>query len=139
MPKLKLLLPQLRSSIGGGQGGGLMHKRTTPKVFAHAKELRREMTPVEVKLWARLRAHRMSGVHFRSQHAIGNYVVDFCAPRKKLVIEVDGSQHLEQGEYDAERTAFLKSRGYTVLRFWNNDVVNNMDAVLEVIWNSLHE
>ncbi len=54
-----------------------MHKRTTPKVFAHAKELRREMTPLEHKLWVRLRAHRMKGVHFRPQHAIGNYVVDF--------------------------------------------------------------
>jgi very-short-patch-repair endonuclease len=65
-----------------------MHKRTTPEVFAHAKELRRELTPLERKLWARLRAHRMKGVHFRAQHAIGNYVVDFplkgrCAPRAK--------------------------------------------------------
>jgi very-short-patch-repair endonuclease len=54
-----------------------MHKRTTPEVFAHAKELRRELTPLERKLWAHLRAHRMKGVHFRAQHAIGNYVVDF--------------------------------------------------------------
>jgi very-short-patch-repair endonuclease len=115
-----------------------MHKRTTPKVFAHAKELRREMTPTEVKLWARLRAHRLKGVHFRPQHAIGNYVVDFCAPRKKLIVELDGSQHLEQMEYDAERTEYLKSKGYEVLRFWNNDVLNNMDAVLSVIWEALN-
>ncbi len=114
-----------------------MHKRTTPKVFAHAKELRREMTPLERKLWARLRAHRMKGVHFRPQHAIGNYVVDFCAAQKKLIIELDGSQHLEQTEYDAQRTEFLQSKGYRVLRFWNNDVSNNMDAVLDVIWESL--
>src|SRR5438093_1233210 len=137
MPKLRLLLPQLRSSIGGGLGGGQMHKRTTPKVFRQAKELRREMTPIEVKLWARLRAHRMKGVHFRPQHAIENYIVDFCASRKKLIIELDGSQHLEQREYDTERTEFLKSKGYTVLRFWNNDVLNHMDAVLSVIWNTL--
>ena len=110
-----------------------MHKRTTPKVFAHAKELRHEMTPTERKLWARLRAHRMKGVHFRSQHAIGNYVVDFCAVRKKLIIELDGSQHLEQTEYDTERTKSLESKGYKVLRFWNNDVTNNMDKVLSVI------
>lgn len=114
-----------------------MHKRTTPKVFAHAKELRRELTPLERKLWARLRAHRMKDVHFRAQHAIGNYVVDFCAARKKLIIELDGSQHLEQTEYDAERTRFLESKGYKVIRFWNNDVTNNMDAVLNVIWETL--
>ncbi len=116
-----------------------MHKRTTPKVFAHAKELRHEMTPLERKLWARLRAHRMKGVHFRPQHAIKNYVVDFCAPRKKLIIELDGSQHLEQSEYDAQRTEFLQSKGYRVLRFWNNDVANHMDAVLNVIWENLPE
>jgi very-short-patch-repair endonuclease len=80
-----------------------MHKRTTPKVFGHAKQLHRNMTPAELKLWARLRAHRLEGVHFRNHtcpggrcqgHAIGNYVVDFCAPHKKLIIELDGSQHL---------------------------------------------
>lgn len=81
----------------------------------------------------------MADIHFRSQHAIGNYIVDFCAPRRKLIIELDGSQHLEQQEYDAERTAFLKSKGYKVLRFWNNDVMNNMDAVLNVIWDALNE
>jgi len=115
----------------------MKHRRTTPKVFAHAKELRRELTPTEVKLWARLRAHRMKGVHFRAQHAIGNYIVDFCAARKKLIIELDGSQHLEQTEYDAERTRFLESKGYKVLRFWNNEVTNTMDAVLNVIWETL--
>jgi very-short-patch-repair endonuclease len=114
-----------------------MHKRTTPKVFAHAKELRRELTPLERKLWARLRAHRMKDVHFRAQHAIGNYVVDFCAARKKLIIELDVSQHLEQAEYDAERTRFLESKGYKVIRFWNNEVSNNMDGVLNVIWETL--
>ncbi len=68
-----------------------MHKRTTSKIFARARELRREMTPVERKLWARLRAHRMQDVHFRTQHAIGNYVVDFCSVRKRLIIELDGT------------------------------------------------
>jgi very-short-patch-repair endonuclease len=72
-------------------------------------------------------------------HAIGHYIVDFCAPRKKLIIELDGSQHLEQQEYDEERTKYLETRGYRVLRFWNNDVLNNMDAVLKVIWDVLKE
>jgi very-short-patch-repair endonuclease len=116
-----------------------MHKRTTPKIFRRAKELRRKLTPIEIKLWAHLRAHRMGGVHFRPQHAIGNFVVDFCAPRKKLIIELDGSQHLEQEEYDAERTAYLESKGYRFLRFWNNDVTNNLDAVLKAIWSVLRD
>jgi very-short-patch-repair endonuclease len=114
-------------------------RRTTPKIFRRAKELRRDMTPQEIKLNAHLRAHRMGGVHFRPQHAIGNYIADFCAPRRKLIIELDGSQHLEQDEYDAERTAFFESKGYRVLRFWNNDVTNNIDSVLTVIWNTLKE
>ena len=114
-----------------------MHKRTTPKVFANAKELRRDLTPAEIKLKTRLRAHRMAGVHFRLQHAIGSYIVDFCAPRRKLIIELDGSQHLDLEAYDAEKTTFLESKGYKVLRFWNNDVLNNIDSVLNVIWDEL--
>jgi very-short-patch-repair endonuclease len=116
-----------------------MHKRTTPKIFGRAKQLHRNMTPAEAKLWSRLRAHRMADVHFRNQHAIGNYIVDFCVSRRKLVIELDGSQHFEQEEYDAERTAFLASKGYKVLRFRNADVINNIDSVLNVIWDTLNE
>jgi very-short-patch-repair endonuclease len=125
-----------------------MHKRTTPKIFAHAKELHRNLSPAEAKLWKHLRAHRMSSVHFRNHtcpgvrcqgHAIGNYIVDFCAPRRKLIIELDGSQHLEQKEYDEERTKYLEARGYRVLRFWNNDVMNNIETVLKVIWSMLNE
>jgi very-short-patch-repair endonuclease len=110
-----------------------MHKRTTPKTFGHAKQLHRNMTPAEVRLWARLRAHRLEGIHFRNQHAIGNYVVDFCAPRKKLIIELDGSQHMEKEGYDKKRTEYLESKGYTVLRFWNNDVMNDIDSVIRAI------
>ena len=77
MPNWKLPLPQLRSPIGGGLGGGPMHKRTTPKTFTRAKELHRNMSPAEAELWKHLRAHRMGDVHFRNQHAIGNYIVDF--------------------------------------------------------------
>ncbi len=119
--------------------GVKVHKRTTPKLFERAKALRRDMTEAESRLWKHLRAHRMDDVHFRRQHAIGNYIVDFCAPRRKLVIELDGSQHLEQKAYDAERTEFLKAQGYKVLRFWNHDVMNNLDAVLTVIWSTLQE
>ena len=119
-----------------------MHKRTTPKTFAHAKQLHRNMTPPEVKLWARLRAHQVGGIHFRNHtcpggrcqgHAIGNYVVDFCAPSKKLIVELDGSQHLEQVDYDEARTKYLEAQGYQVLRFWNNDVMKDIESVIRAI------
>ena len=91
------------------------------------------MSPAEAKLWAHLRAHRTADVHFRNQHAIGNYVVDCCAPRRKLIVELGGSQHLEEGEYDEERTIYLESKGYKVLRFWNNQVMNDIDGVIRAI------
>ncbi len=114
-------------------------KRTSPKGYEHARELRKVPTPAEAKLWAYFRAGKMNGVKFRRQHAIGNYVSDFCSIKHKLIIELDGSQHLEQEGYDAERTAFLESKGYRVLRFWNNDVMNDLDAVLKVIWSALSD
>jgi very-short-patch-repair endonuclease len=104
-----------------------------------AGTLRRTPTEAEAKLWSRLRAHRMAGVQFRRQHAIGSYIVDFCSPRRKLVIELDGSQHLEQIEYDRRRTEYLESRGYRVLRFWNNEVLKNIHGVLNGIWNELNK
>ena len=116
-----------------------MHKRTTTKIFARAKELSRNLTPAEAKLWGYLRAHHIEDVHFRKQHAIGNYIVDFCAPREKLIIDLDGSQHLEQVEYDVERTAFLESKGYRVFRFWNNNVMNDIDGVIRAIVFAIEE
>ena len=112
------------------------HLRTTPQTKHRAISLRKESTPAEQKLWSRIRNDQL-GITFRRQHAIGNYIVDFCAPRRKLIIELDGSQHLEQKEYDEKRTRYLESRGYRVLRFWNNDVLNKIDDVLKVIWNIL--
>ena len=84
-------------------------------------------------------AFGVAGVQFRRQHAIGNYIVDFCSPRRKLIIELDGSQHLDQAEYDLERTQYLEAKGYRVLRFWNNDVMNKIDAVLNVIWTEINK
>jgi very-short-patch-repair endonuclease len=95
-----------------------MPPKTTPHaIYRHAVELRQNQTEAELRLWYRLRSHRFEGIHFRRQHVIGNYVVDFCAPRRKLVIEVDGGQHVDQAEYDAQRTEYLNSKGYRVLRF----------------------
>ena len=111
----------------------MSHRRTNPKVFTHAQELRRHPTEAEAKLWTCLRAHRLKNVGFRRQHAIGPYIVDFCAPRAKLVIELDGSQHLDQREYDAERSAYLETKGYRTIRFWNSMVLNELERVLQII------
>jgi very-short-patch-repair endonuclease len=102
-----------------------------------SRELRRHPTDAERCLWQILRKHQLSNVHFRQQHAIGPFVVDFCAPSIKLIIEVDGGQHLDQKEYDSKRTAFLESKGYRVIRFWNHEVLNNLDAVANVITNAI--
>ena len=114
-------------------------KRTTPKGYQRAHELRKQPTPAEAKLWAALRAQRLNGVNFRRQHAIGQYIVDFCSTKKKLVIELDGSQHMDQAEYDILRTEFLESRGYKVLRFWNNDVLTQTNGVLRAINLALND
>ena len=112
-------------------------KRSTAKYYLLARELRKESTPSESKLWANLRLLRGYGIPFRRQHAIGNYIVDFCAPRRKLIIEVNGNQHVEQEEYDLGRTAWLESKGYRILRFWNDDVIKDINAVMGVIWEAL--
>ena len=112
-------------------------KRSNPETMYRAGELRRELTPAEQKLWAYLRGNKLKGISFRRQHAIGNYIVDFCAIKAKLVIKLDGSQHLEQEEYDQERTDYLESKGYKVIRFWNNDVMNDIQGVLRVIDSTL--
>ena len=114
-----------------------MHRRTTPKVFNHSQELRHNQTEAEDKLWRVLRAHQTNGVHFRRQHAIGSYIVDFCAPRQKLIIELDDGKHFEQQEYDPQRTEFLQSKGYKVLRFWNNEVLKDIEGVMRVILEAL--
>ena len=94
-------------------------------------ELRRSATEAELGLWYHLRAGRLNGLKFRRQHPIPPYIVDFICEAKKLVVELDGSQHDEV--VDHVRTKFLESRGLMVLRFWDNDVLQQTDAVLEAI------
>ncbi len=113
-------------------------KRSTPKIMHRAGELRRELTPAEHKLWMQLRNDQL-GVNFRRQHAIGPFITDFCCSQAKLIIELDGGQHLEQETYDQERTAFLTSKGYRVLRFWNDAVLQDLNAVIQVILEALTE
>ena len=94
-------------------------KRSNPRTKRQAVKLRKVPTPAEKKLWAYLRGDKLNGVNFRRQHAIGNFIVDFVSIQRKLAIEQDGSQHSEQADYDVERTRYLKSQGYKVIRFWN--------------------
>ena len=97
-----------------------------------ARRLRREMTPQERMLWRGLK-EAFPDAHFRKQVPFGPYYADFACHAAKLVIELDGSQHAEAVAYDAARTAFLENEGYTVIRFWNNDVTTNLDGVLIAI------
>jgi very-short-patch-repair endonuclease len=114
-------------------------KRSNPKTMHQAGELRKELTPAERKLWAVLKNEQLLGIKFRRQHAIGKYIPDFCAIQEKLIIELDGSQHLEQEEYDKERTQYLESQGYKVIRFWNNQIMNDMNGVILAITFALEE
>ena len=108
--------------------------RASVEMQTRARELRREMTPAERKLWARIRDGQLDGAHFRKQHAVGNFIVDFFCAKAKLVIEVDGDTHADQVEYDEERTRWLnEQKHYRVIRFTNDDVHRNLDAVLERI------
>ena len=100
---------------------------------ANAKYLRKNMTDAELLLWQHLRRRQILGLKFRRQHPVGSYIVDFVCLEKKFVIEVDGSQHLINANYDKSRTLFLKSVGFQVVRFWNHDVLNSVDSVLERI------
>jgi very-short-patch-repair endonuclease len=98
-----------------------------------ASELRREMTPAERQLWARLRANRLQGFHFRRQQIIEPYIVDFYCHQAGLIIEVDGDVHAGQQDYDRQREQQLQARGLRVLRFTNREVVNQLDEVLHTI------
>ncbi|WP_244508074.1 endonuclease domain-containing protein [Mesorhizobium sp. ORS 3428] len=97
--------------------------------------MRKVMTDAELKLWNELRAHRLMGLGFRRQFPIAGYIVDFACPEKKLIVEVDGSQHGDAGHAEADegRTKRLEQDGWTVLRFWNNDVIRDIDNVCQHI------
>ncbi|KZD25347.1 endonuclease domain-containing protein [Tardiphaga robiniae] len=99
-----------------------------------ARKMRTEPTNAERVLWPRLRHDiALAGSHFRRQAPIGPFIVDFASRKAKLVIELDGGQHDWQREADAKRTAYIEAPGYRVLRFWNHDVLENIDGVLQVI------
>ena len=114
--------------------------RASAAMQRRARELRREMTPAERKLWQRIHGKQLAGAQFRRQHAVGRFIVDFLCAKAKLVIEVDGDTHADQVEYDAERTQWLNEQhDYRVIRFTNDDVHHNIDVVLATILEALKE
>ncbi len=117
------------------------HHEYNNKTLSNAKNLRRNMTKEEVKLWKALKNRQLMNLKFRRQTPIGDYIVDFFCPDKNLIIELDGGQHneLQNIEHDALRTDYLKCQGYKVLRFWNNEVWNNFNEVIEIIIREVSE
>jgi very-short-patch-repair endonuclease len=113
-------------------------RELSPTTVSRSRKLRREMTKVEGRLWWFLRMKQYK-YKFRRQHPIGPYIVDFVCIDKKLIVELDGSQHAEQQTYDQHRDAFLQSNGYRVLRFWNNAVTENIEGVIEEILKALQD
>ncbi|WP_028313746.1 endonuclease domain-containing protein [Desulfatibacillum aliphaticivorans] len=104
-----------------------------------AKALRSNMTEAEKKLWQRLRKRQVQGCKFRRQFSIGAYIVDFVCLEKRLIVELDGGQHKQQASYDSFRTAWLEANNFCILRFWNNQVMQNTDEVVQAIFNKLSQ
>lgn len=98
-----------------------------------ARSLRRNQTDAELRLWLCLRNRRLAGWKFKRQHPVGRYIADFACVEAQIIVEADGSQHAANADDDARRTAYLESRGWVVLRFWNNDILQRTESVLEVI------
>ena len=116
-------------------------KRLPEYTTANARQLRKDSSDAERRLWAHLRRHALEGLKFRRQHPFGPYILDFYCPSAKLVIEVDGSQHYEPGasQRDEARTKYLESRGLRVIRFNNVEALLQTEAVFDVILSALGE
>jgi len=115
------------------------HHDVKPQHRTHARRMRKALTDAELKLWNCLRAHRVDGLGFRRQLPILGYIVDFACPEHKLIIEIDGSQHADDAatHYDQQRTETLQQNGWTVIRFWNDDVLHQIDDVCLHILRSI--
>ncbi len=115
------------------------HESTPKRLRGSAKRLRRDMTDAERKLWHALRAHQFENLGFRRQMPMGPYIVDFVSHRMRVIVEVDGGQHTfpSQRRHDETRDVWLKRRGYHVVRFWNNDILTNIEGVLTAIVEAL--
>ena len=126
-----------------GEGTNLssfrMSKSKDRWIIKRARQLRQDASDAEKRLWRALREPEFAHAKFRRQSPIGRYIVDFVSFQHKLVIEVDGGQHqeTEQSKHDAVRTEWLNSQGFRVVRFWNDEVLTNTEAVLDVIYRAL--
>jgi very-short-patch-repair endonuclease len=107
------------------------------QISPHAARLRRERTEAEDRFWQAVRNRQLDGFKFRFQHTVGGYVADFVCLEAMVIVEIDGSQHSETA--DAKRSAFLESRGFKILRFWNTDVLTNLEGVASVVHAALLE
>jgi very-short-patch-repair endonuclease len=113
--------------------------RGSDTLLSRARALRRQASDAEYALWKHLRGRRLKGYKFRRQVVIEPYIVDFLCLETKLIIEADGGQHVEQMAYDARRTATLEGMGYKIMRFWNNEILGELQSVLEQIESALIE
>jgi very-short-patch-repair endonuclease len=118
---------------GEGQEGGMKPSITK------ARELRKNSTDAERFLWHHLRLRQINGDRFRRQRPVGPYILDFVCLEKRIAIEVDGGQHNEAVSRDRERDEWLRKQGFMVLRFWNHEVLTQINVVKEVIWKALAE
>ena len=119
-------LPPLRGKVRMGGMTGI-----------RARELRKSPTEAELAIWKHIRRRQISGHKFRRQQPLGKYIVDFVCLETRLIIEIDGGQHSMQVMKDAERTTWLESQGFRVLRFWNNQVLGEIEAVKQIISKAL--
>jgi very-short-patch-repair endonuclease len=121
--------------------GSILQGQTNKSILSKRlqRTLRNEMTNAEKALWRVLRSRQVLGLKFRRQHPFGDYILDFVCLENRLVIEVDGGQHGERANEDEIRTLNLLTAGFRVLRFWNNEVLQEIDAVKEQIWRAVEE
>jgi len=135
-------LPSPAGRGAGGEGNNSVGRKKTAipdDILKNARELRKDQTDAEQLLWGLLRDRRFADKKFRRQHPVGRYILDFYCHELKLAIELDGGQHNESHsqQYDEARTRYLKEQGIEVIRFWNNEVLQQTDSVLEALWNAL--
>ena len=128
-------MPPKKSAERSAQYNANLHYNAKHYIYRNANQLRKRTTKAEQKLWALLRNRQLNGKKFRRQHAIDNFIADFYCHECKLVIELDGRHHLssEAKLYDTTRTAVLNELGITVLRFWNEEIIDDTEKVLKKI------
>jgi very-short-patch-repair endonuclease len=117
--------------------GASMKKHPLPGAYPRARSLRQNMTEAERRIWQMLRLRQIGGYRFRRQVPFGCYIADFACHEARLIVEIDGGQHDRLSLPEAGRTLFLEAEGYRVLRFWNNEVLQNLDSVWDVIAREL--